>query len=95
MSVYACTFTRQPWYIAMVNIGGQPFYREIGSDPVPSSNTELQENTNESIDASVFERWRSDNAYRPQNLRQWGEKYKVDPSGLNHAVRADDPSKSV
>jgi uncharacterized protein (DUF2235 family) len=74
---------------------GQPFHREIGSDPVPSSNTELRGNINESIDASVFERWRSDNAYRPQNLRQWGEKCKVDPSSLNHAVRADDPSKPV
>jgi len=74
---------------------GKPFYREIGSDPVPSSNTELRGNINESIDASVFERWRSDNAYRPQNLRQWGEKCKVDPSSLNHAVRADDLSKPV
>ena len=34
---------------------GQGFYREIGPDPVPSSATELPENINETIDASVFE----------------------------------------
>src|SRR5262245_24680643 len=50
---------------------------------------------NESIDASVFERWRSDHGYRPQNLRGWAQKYKVDPGILMHAVRADDPSKPV
>ena len=34
---------------------GEEFYREIGPDPVPSSATELRENINETIDASVFE----------------------------------------
>ena len=45
---------------------GQEFYREIGADPVPSSASELRENINETIDVSVFERWRSDKAYRPR-----------------------------
>jgi uncharacterized protein (DUF2235 family) len=71
---------------------GHRYYREIGQDPVPSSNTELRESINETIDGSVFERWRSDQAYRPPNLVNWARRRKVNIDTLRGAVRADDPS---
>ena len=40
---------------------GKRYYRPVGPDSVPSSATQLRENINETIDASVFERWRADN----------------------------------
>ena len=75
--------------------GGRPFYREIGADPVPSSATELREAVNETIDASVFDRWRVDQAYRPLNLVQWASNRGVRPKSLTATVRADDPSKPI
>ena len=74
---------------------GQELYREIGPDPVPSSATELPENINETIDASVFERWRADKSYRPQNLVRWVRRRNVDLDSLRAAVRADDPSIAI
>ena len=55
---------------------GQEFYREIGRTP-SSSASELRENINETIDASVFERWRFDGAYRPRNLVRWAQRRNV------------------
>ena len=37
---------------------------------------------NESIDASVFERWRSVASYRPKNLVEWAERHGVDPGAI-------------
>jgi len=74
---------------------GQEFYREIGPDPVASSATELRENINETIDASVFERWRSDETYRPRNLVRWAQRRNIGLDRLIGAVRADDPSTSI
>jgi uncharacterized protein (DUF2235 family) len=74
---------------------GRQFYREIGPDPAPSSATQLRENINETIDASVFDRWRSDQAYRPPNLRRWAERRKVKLETLTTTVRADNPSTPI
>ena len=70
----------------------RPFYRVVGQAPIPSSDTELRYNINESIDGSVFDRWRADGKYRPQNLTEWGEKYRVDLAKLAGAVMANEPS---
>ena len=61
--------------------GGQRFYREIGAAPAPSSSTEFRESINETVDASVFERWRWDPTYRPLNLVRW----EPAPGGCWHA----------
>jgi len=74
---------------------GQEFYREIGADPVPSSASELRKNINETIDASVFERWRFDGAYRPRNLVRWAQRRNVSLDRLMGVVRADDPSTPI
>lgn len=47
---------------------------------------------NESIDGSVFERWRRDVTYRPASLENWADRKKVDPAQLHGAVLAEDPT---
>jgi uncharacterized protein (DUF2235 family) len=79
------TFMGGAYKIAML---GRRFYRPIGPDPVPSSATEMRENINETIDASVFERWRADRTYRPPNLIAWAQRRKVDVAALNNPVMA-------
>lgn len=67
----------------------QPYYRPIGAEPVPSSATEMRENIDETIDASVFDRWRADATYRPPNLVDWARRRGVDPATLATSVTAD------
>jgi hypothetical protein len=65
-----------------------PLYRTIGREPdVRKDGSHI--NVNETIDASVFERWRADPTYRPANLVE--QRKKVDPAQLHTSVRADDP----
>jgi hypothetical protein len=52
-------------------------------------------NINETVDRSVFDRWRADAAYRPNNLTEWAKRKNVDPVKLDGSVRADDPKVTV
>ena len=71
-----------------------PLYRTIGREPdVREDGSHI--NVNETIDASVFERWRADPTYRPTNLAEWAQRKKVDPAQLQTSVRADDPRVDV
>ena len=71
-----------------------PLYRTIGHEPdVRDDGTHI--NVNETIDSSVFERWRADPTYRPPNLVEWAQRKKVDPAQLKTSVRADDPRVGV
>lgn len=72
----------------------QPLYRPIGAPPEVSQG-ERDETVNETIDASVFERWRADRGYRPRNLEEWGRRYGVEPGALTDAVLAHDPHTAV
>lgn len=74
---------------------GKRYYRPVGPDPVPSSAAQMRENINETIDASVFERWRADKNYRPQNLKAWAVRRSVDISAITTSVMADTPSQAV
>lgn len=65
-------------------------HREIGAPPEERENG-YHHRVNETIDASVFEHWRSA-SYRPSNLIKWASDKNVDPSALLTSVRADDPS---
>ncbi|RTL28819.1 MAG: DUF2235 domain-containing protein [Rhodocyclaceae bacterium] len=71
-----------------------PFYRIIGEPPrlFPGGHDEI---VNETIDASVFDRWRADAAYRPQNLADWARRYSVDPAALTRPVLTHEPSHEV
>jgi uncharacterized protein (DUF2235 family) len=73
---------------------GKRHYREIGAKPVVVGN-DTTTTINESIDASVFDRWRDDKAYRPKNLITWATAHDADPSSIMTSVRADDPRIEV
>jgi uncharacterized protein (DUF2235 family) len=66
-----------------------PYYRPIGAAPTESSATEMRENINETIDSSVFDRWRADQTYRPQNLSDWANRHSVHPTSIKTSVMAD------
>ena len=70
------------------------YYRPIGEAPrVLADGT--HSNVNETIDASVFNRWQTDQSYRPSNLTAWAQLHKADPMALKNSVRADQPQTSV
>jgi uncharacterized protein (DUF2235 family) len=71
----------------------RPYYRPIGV--LPKSEGDGVININETIDASVFERWRSDRSYRPPGLQNWATARSVDPAKIIASVRADDPAVVV
>jgi hypothetical protein len=75
-------------------IFSQPIYRPIGPEPDVRENG-THTNVNETIDASVFERWRADPTYRPRNLVEWAQRKKIEPAQLQTSVRANDPSVAV
>jgi uncharacterized protein (DUF2235 family) len=70
------------------------FYRPVGAPPAVGTKRTTSR-INESIDASVFGRWRANPAYRPPNLRAWAEHFKLDPASLTRTVLASDPGVIV
>ena len=79
------------YYIARL---GRPYLRPIGAADVmtPAMTTET---INETIDRSVFERWRSNPSYRPRNLIAWARDHAIDPASLSSSVFAKAPGTSV
>jgi uncharacterized protein (DUF2235 family) len=73
---------------------GKQHYRPIGAEPVDTGDAVIT-TINETIDGSVFDRWRNDKTYRPKNLSEWAGRRSVDPSKLNQSVRADDAAAVV
>ena len=72
----------------------RPFYRPVG--PTPDTGTQATTSRiNETVDGSVFERWRVDENYRPPNLVEWADRKSVTPAKLNGVVLAIDPNVSV
>lgn len=69
-------------------------YRPIGSSPAVKEDG-THASVNETIDASVFKRWREDETYRPENLSDWASAHAVDPSTLASSVYAAEPTRSV
>jgi hypothetical protein len=52
-------------------------------------------NIHETIDASVFGRWRTDASDHPLGSNAWAKRRKVDTGKITISVRADDPSVVV
>ncbi|WP_316233762.1 DUF2235 domain-containing protein [Bradyrhizobium sp. SZCCHNPS2010] len=73
---------------------GRPFYREIGQQPIVEQNS-TRTTINETIDASVFQRWAKDELYRPRNLDDWAARYSVNPAEINDSVLAHNPKTVV
>jgi len=68
---------------------GRPYYRAIGAAPeqIGDATTTM---INETIDSTVFDRWRNDAGYRPLNLVAWAKNHGVDVASLHDSIRADD-----
>ncbi len=73
---------------------GKRFFRPIGAEPVDAGDA-VATTINETIDGTVFDRWRCDTSYRPQNLMEWAQRRTANPSELTKSVRADDPKTAV
>lgn len=69
----------------------RPYYRPVGTDPTITG-TVTTSTINETIDGSVFDRWRADPQYRPANLVKWADNRHVKVESLQGAVRANDSS---
>jgi hypothetical protein len=69
-------------------------YRTIGAPPEERADG-THTRVNETIDASVFESWRTRKAYRPPSLVNWAAAKKIDPATIVNSVRADNPSVVV
>ncbi len=65
----------------------KPFYRTISAEPIDTT-TNVTTTINETIDSSVFDRWRKISDYRPKNLVDWAQRRTVDPRDLNSSVSA-------
>ncbi|GAB9167044.1 hypothetical protein [Bradyrhizobium diazoefficiens] len=68
----------------------RPFYRPVGLPPDKGTQATTSR-INESVDGSVFDRWRADGSYRPENLASWAKTKGVDPAKLVGAVMTTDP----
>jgi hypothetical protein len=69
---------------------GRRYHREIGALPVETE-ADITNTINETIDASVFERWRANPGYRPPGLARWPKRHGVNPQVFSTTVRANDP----
>jgi uncharacterized protein (DUF2235 family) len=65
-------------------------YRPIAPAPFAEA-TGTHARVNETIDASVFARWRDDSNYRPPNLIDWGNRKGVNPADISNSVTANSP----
>jgi uncharacterized protein (DUF2235 family) len=72
---------------------GRRYYRRIGLPP--ASEGPGVSNINETIDSSIFDRWRGDKTYRPPGLQAWANMKSVDPGKIASSVRADNPAVTV
>ena len=72
----------------------RPFYRPVGMPPERGTNATTSR-INETIDGSVFKRWRLDKNYRPPNIVEWAKRTSIDPASLNGTIMAKDPKIQV
>jgi uncharacterized protein (DUF2235 family) len=72
---------------------GIRYYRRIGLPP--ESEGPGVSNINETIDSSVFDRWRADTTYRPSGLDAWAKRKSVDLDKIASSVQADNPTVTV
>jgi hypothetical protein len=70
-----------------------PYHRGIGM--APEEEGAGVKTINETIDLSIFGRWRADPSYRPRSLSAWAEAKKVDPAEITTSVRVDEPTVIV
>lgn len=80
-----------PYALRMIS---RRFHRVVGLDPERGT-VRTTGRINETIDASVFDRWRVDSAYRPPSIQEWAIRRGVDPATLTGSRLAIDPAVQV
>lgn len=70
------------------------FNRVVGAE-LDQGSVRTTSRINETIDESVFERWRENPAYRPPSLVEWSKRKRVDLADVPGSVRADVPTEIV
>ena len=82
------TFLHGLYRVARLN---RRHHRTIGRGPVRTEGGDgLSHSLNETIDGSVFDRWREDGGYRPPNLAAWARRRRCDPAALRGTTPAGD-----
>src|SRR4030095_5015195 len=72
------TFLHGFYRIARLN---RRYRRTIGGRPLRTHEGDgFSHSLNETIDGSVFDRWREDGGYRPPNLAAWARRHGGDPA---------------
>jgi uncharacterized protein (DUF2235 family) len=66
---------------------GKRFYRTIGVGREQVTIGWIEPHL-ETIDKSVFEKWRADDKYRPKNLASWAVKANIDPATIHGSYKA-------
>jgi hypothetical protein len=84
------SYTEFMWGLYRLFTLGRPYYRPIGVPPKDEG--EGVTNINETIDASVFDRWRADKTFRPPRLQSWAASKAIDPAKVTSSVRTDNPA---
>jgi hypothetical protein len=65
-------------------------YRQMDGPPkIDDKGTHIH--VNETVDASVFEYWRT-GGYKSWVVENWAKKKGIDPAAITTSVRADDPN---
>lgn len=67
-------------------------HRVIGVEPWTDKLNNSHATVNETIDRTVFERWRTNASYRPQSLLEWSARKQIDISNVNTSVFTKDGS---
>lgn len=80
--------------VALLRMFSKRYYRPVGAEPAVGTRRTTSR-INETIDASVFEKWRGNPAYRPPNLQAWADRHKVDPASMTETVLACNPKVVV
>ena len=70
------------------------YFRPIGAPPKQVENG-TESSVNETIDASVFARWKSRADYRPPNLADWADRHGANIASLTGSVLANDPAQAA
>jgi uncharacterized protein (DUF2235 family) len=73
---------------------GKRHYRPIDRPPLADGDWTIH-TVNETIDGSVFDRWRADAKYRPQNLQEWANGHFVKIENLHGSKQAADPKQDA
>lgn len=72
---------------------GRRFHRRVGA-PREEKAEGWVSTVNETVDATVLDRWRKDQGYRPRSLQEWAARAGQEPAALEGIVKLADPGSA-